>query len=617
MISTLATQITRGTIAACFFLPLAFFPGLISLYRLPKLALLAFFTCALCWLWLLTQIRKDSPPPIFPLFVPIVLYVLITAASLYRSINPVEGSSPLFLLILGITLFWITVNQIGMEKISTLFHWTVIAGGLVALLGIAQVWGAEIPTLIPTGGPGSTFGNKNMAAQFLLFVMPVAFYFLLSSSEPASEWFYASLAGLITTYFIYTGTRAAWGGAMVGLIVSWFCLRASGFKPGVILSLQKRKIAFLTGIAAFVLATNLLPPYFIPGWNIAGLPSPLARLGSMIELEQDSSAQTRFAIWANSLAILYDHPFLGVGKGNFRFFYPLYARRVIEDLSFSAESRAADAHNDYVQLLAETGVSGAFAFLLILILLARRLWKGLRENFNPQLLPIIFALIAILAEAFWDFPFNLPVPTAFFWIYAGLLWRLTETDSPEQAQKPWKLILWTPIAVLTLLSTPFSIFTISSLRGEFYYSRGARAFHMEDLTEAERNLTQAIKISLFNHQYHFLHGLLMLRLEDYPKAIGSTLRSLTLNPYNINALNNLGVAYASAGNIPKAIQAFQTSIRIWPNHKEAHSNLGTIYVNLGDKKRAIQHFQAVLRISPKDPKALGALRFLNPSGEKP
>jgi len=614
-----ARKITQGIIILCFSLPLAFFPGLINLYRLPKIALLALLTSLLCWLWLLDQSRRKASPPALPLFFPLLFYLLVATLSFYRTINPFQGSILFFLPILGIALFWLTVNYIDSEKIAPLFHWTVISGTIMSLLGIAQVWGADIPTLIPTGGPGATFGNKNMAAHFLLFVLPVSFYLLLSSSEPAREWFYATFAGLMATYFIYTGTRAAWGGAMVGLLVLWFCMRASGLTPREIVSLQKRKIAFLTGITIFVLAMNLFPPYFLPGWRGAYSESPLARLGSMIELEQNLSAQSRFAIWANSLAIFKDHPLLGVGKGNFRFIYPLYAQRVIRDSSFGLQSRADDAHNDYVQLLAETGVLGALAFALILILLSRRLWQGLKKPARPQLFPITFALAAILVEAFWDFPFNLPVPQAFFWIYSAIVWSLTR-DSEELPQGSPRAFSRALVILLALTVTCFAVFMLSSLRGELYYSRGDRAFYQGRLAEAERDLKRAIQARpsypayhAYLGRYHFLYGLLMLREENYPPAIVSFRRSLALDPYDINTLNNLGVAYASAGDSTQAIRAFEVSIRIWPHEATTHRNLGTIYALRGERDKAIHHFHIALSIDPEDPKALAALRRL----EKP
>lgn len=610
-------QVAQGIIVLCFLLPLVFFPGLLSLYRLPKLTLCAFLTCVLCWLWLTHTRKEQQHLPTFPLFIPVLLYILANVLSLFNAINPYEGATFLFQLILGVALFWLAANHLDKERAVTFFHWITVAGAIVSLLGIAQVWGLNIPTLIPTGGPGSTFGNKNMAAQYILFVIPASLYLLLVTAKAKKEWLYASVSALMATYFTYTGTRAAWGAATFAMIALSSCLWSSRPMPIRIFSLRKRKLAFLTGIAAFVLGMHLLPRYLIPGWNVAGYASPLARLGTMIDLDQDPSARHRYAIWANSWAMFRDHPILGVGKGNFRFVYPLYARKVTEDPSFSAQSRAADAHNDYLQVLVETGLLGTMAFLVILSLLARRFWEGITKSFDTRIIPVAVAIVAILAESFWDFPFNLPVPIAFFWLYAGILWRWSQTGPTGESEKLSKTSSLVPILLLALVSTVFAIFTASSLRGEFYYSRGAKALYSEKWLEAGKDLARATRLGPFNYRYHFMHGLFTLRKGDYPKATASLLRSLSLNPYNINALNNLGIAYASQGQIPKAVQAWETSIRIWPNHVEAHSNLGTIHARQGEKDKAAYHFREVLRFNPKDPKASAALRVITGYPQKP
>ena len=70
----------------------------------------------------------------------------------------------------------------------------------------------------------------------------------------------------------------------------------------------------------------------------------------------------------------------------------------------------------FVDIGAQDGVLGSQTLAL-----AKRGWQSISEK-DLLLSGIVFALTAILAEAFWDFPFEHAVPTAFFWIYAGILW---------------------------------------------------------------------------------------------------------------------------------------------------------------------------------------------------
>jgi O-antigen ligase len=601
-------------------LPLFFFPNLIDLYRLPKETLLAFLTAVVSWLWLLNSMRQgDNERPILPLLLPVSLYLLITGLSLINALNPYGGSRHFLNLLVGITLFWIAVNHIDRVAVPALFRCIAIAGAIVSFVGIVQAWGVEIPRLFQVSPPSSTFGNKNMAAQYILFVLPIAFYLLLSASQRFPERCYAGLAAIISTYLVYTWTRAAWGGAAVSLLILWFCLRARGFTPEELLCLSKRKWALLGGIGLFVLSMNLLPAYFLtvwrPGWKAVSS-TPIEHLGNILELERGASARTRFAIWANTLAIFKDNPFLGVGKGNFQFIYPLYNRNVVKDPSFSAEMKAAEAHNDYVQLLAEVGILGSAAFVLILVLVARRYWRSLKEKVDPSILAVGFALIAILLDAFWDFPFANPTPTAFFWIYAGLLWRLTQENSIETARAIPRGVASGIIAIFALSATLASILSFMHSRAEFYHSRGLFGRYQvetleEKLDRTEEDFNQAIQLYPYDYRYHFWMAVLKMRQGKGPGALQANLRALSLHPYHINTLNNLGVIYVALGNIPKAIQAYEIALRIWPDYVDVRNNLGQIYEKTGAKEKAIEEFGKTLRIDPKNKLAsekLAALR---------
>lgn len=613
---SLTQGISWGLTLLVVLLPLFFLPGLYRPYRLPKEALLALLTGLLSWLWLLNLRRPgDGGRPTFPLLAPLSLYLVFGGLSLWNAINIHAGIIGFLNLAVGITLFWIVVNHVERGSVPALLRWITIAGTVVSLVGIAQQWGVEIPALFQAAPPSSTFGNKNMAAQYILFVLPLAYYFLLSSSEPVEEWLYSSMAALITTYLIYTGTRAAWGGALVAVLVLWFCLRAKGFSPQELVSLSQRKWAFLVGTTAFVLAMNILPPYFVPGWNLAGSPSALTRLAAMTDLEQDPSAQTRVAIWANSLAIFKDHPLLGAGKGSFQFIYPLYNRRWIKDTSFSVEKKAAEAHNDYVQLLAEVGFLGTLALLWILVLLAVRWWRALKEKFDPMILPAGFALTAILLEAFWDFPMELSVAFSFFWIYAGLCWVLSQGDTLRPGGTLPRRPAFAIIAFLVLCATVASILTFLNVRAEFYYSRALAGNYRVQTIEERLNLTGkdlklAVQTYPYDYRYHFWLAIAALRTGRGPEALQANLRALSLNPYDINTLHNLGVIYTAIGNIPKAIQAFETAIRVWPDHINARNKLGQLYEKIGDKKKAVEQFEKTLRINPGNDLARGRLAVL-------
>jgi glycosyltransferase involved in cell wall biosynthesis/O-antigen ligase len=80
----------------------------------------------------------------------------------------------------------------------------------------------------------------------------------------------------------------------------------------------------------------------------------------------------RITFWKAGLAMFRDHPITGVGVGQFRYQFKSYA-----DLTFLREP---DAHNIYVEQLAETGIVG-FGFLIaLLIATIRSLISSIRTS---------------------------------------------------------------------------------------------------------------------------------------------------------------------------------------------------------------------------------------------
>ncbi|MGH9339125.1 MAG: O-antigen ligase family protein [Acidobacteriota bacterium] len=603
-------EIERGLGLLLLLLPLAFFPGLIRLYGLPKETLLAFLTAVLCCVSFVTFYQRNERP-VFPLLLPVLIYLALTGFSLFKALNLHSGIVRYFQLIVGIGLFWVIINHVSEKGVEKLLRWVVWAGLIASVIGIAQQWGMEFPTLIQVSRPSSTFGNKNMAAQFILFVLPAAFYLLMVSSRQLQEWFYAAAASLTTTYFIYTGTRASWAGAIAAGFILWFCLRLRGFTPGQILSWDRRKSKFLAGVLLFVMTMNVFPPYLVPGWRIAGSPSAGARLLTMADPEQQSSFQNRIWMWANTVEIFKDYPLLGVGIGNFEFMYPLYNRAAIEDKYFGVQTKPAESHNDYLQFLAETGLLGTAAFLLILFLLACRFWHSLNpspppatRHLPPACIPIAFALIGILAVALLDFPFYLPVSFSFFWIYAGFLWKISADSDSQGIQLSRKPALAVLGAVALAVTASASI-QVMHLRGEFYFGRAMQGAYGTDSVDERlvwtgNDLDKAIEAYPFDHRYHHWKGILKLRQGKKEEALQATVRVLSMHPYNINALNNLGVIYATLGDSENAIRSFETVLKIWPDYVDVHNRLGVLYAAGGENVRAVEHFRAALRLDPSN-----------------
>jgi putative inorganic carbon (hco3(-)) transporter len=120
--------------------------------------------------------------------------------------------------------------------------------------------------------------------------------------------------------------------------------------------------------------------------------------------DQFSDKEARLFLWKNTFNIFLHFPVTGTGAGTFKEVFPMY-RTFPTHLSFT------EAHNDYLQLLSETGI------LLVLILIAflssmfRRLRKVTTHGFDRIVVIQIGCFCSILSlglHSLTDFSFQIP-----------------------------------------------------------------------------------------------------------------------------------------------------------------------------------------------------------------
>jgi O-antigen ligase len=133
-----------------------------------------------------------------------------------------------------------------------------------------------------------------------------------------------------------------------------------------------------------------------------------------------------------------DRPLVGVGPGTFSAVYMTYKDRT--DEAFPQWARLGNesfgqAHNDHVQILAETGLPGYLIFLAALLLLASLSWRrgetstDPRERFVRTFAFPAAAAFALLALA--QFPMQLTAPMVPAIYLSALCFAWTEPDEGD------------------------------------------------------------------------------------------------------------------------------------------------------------------------------------------
>jgi len=137
-----------------------------------------------------------------------------------------------------------------------------------------------------------------------------------------------------------------------------------------------------------------------------------ARLGTA-NMQSPSFAQ-RLQLDQSTLAMFRERPALGWGLGTWADVYPLFAR-------FNTTAVYAFAHNDYLQLLAETGLAGVGCALLFWGLWGWEWARALRRRPpSPLALAAALGCLGILIHSWVDFNLHIPANLLLFFALAAM-----------------------------------------------------------------------------------------------------------------------------------------------------------------------------------------------------
>jgi len=125
----------------------------------------------------------------------------------------------------------------------------------------------------------------------------------------------------------------------------------------------------------------------------------------------------RLAFWRSAVNIFLAHPFIGVGLNAFGDAYSSY------DLS-SGKFRVEQAHNDYLQILADAGIAGFACMAAFIYLFVKKALRVVREGHSGfrrgAAIGAFAGCIAIMVHSFVDFPLRTPANAFVFLALAAI-----------------------------------------------------------------------------------------------------------------------------------------------------------------------------------------------------
>ena len=135
------------------------------------------------------------------------------------------------------------------------------------------------------------------------------------------------------------------------------------------------------------------------------------------EAREEINGGVRLAIDRDCLRMLIKKPFLGWGLGTFPIVYP-------EFRSFYTTFFVNQAHNDYLQLLVETGLAGFSIAVWFLVLVFRQAANKLNNwtetASGAMTVAALLGCVGILVHSFLDFNLQIPANAALFYVLCAI-----------------------------------------------------------------------------------------------------------------------------------------------------------------------------------------------------
>ena len=181
-------------------------------------------------------------------------------------------------------------------------------------------------------------------------------------------------------------------------------------------------------------------------------------------------------------------------------------------------------------------------------------------------------------------------------------------DAPSALFAPW------PGPVEAGLRAAEEALRLDASLGEAHAALGRFRMMQWRWKDAERELSEAVRLSPNYAPARQWYGTLLLRLRKCPAAIEQTAVGAEIDPITPIINEAVGTTLSACGQPERAILAFQKVLEMHPAFASTHMRLAGAYLRRGDAASALSEYREAVRLRPNNcefqARMTGALRAL-------
>jgi len=488
-----------------------------------------------------------------------LLMLLSFLFSVSFSLNPYDGIYHFFSFLIAALLAFYVINEVETTTrikyiglFSAIFTFILTSQTLAHLLG-AMANGDYTHQL--TYLNRFSFGHRNIYANFLVLNVPLILLALVNQNKTRPKLLLCIPIVLIfSTVLLLQSRSAALSLLAISLVICYGALV-------IYFKINKRRVVVFTTTLFFC----VLIIAFLGKENIKAYVTP-----------SYGSGQERLELWKYSLEEFKESPLYGNGYGNWKINILKYP--INTDQSNSGVVCYQRAHNDYIQVLTESGIIGFILYIFFFALVLSFIIKSSNHSKFHKVLAIS-SIAGYATVSMFSFPLE----------RIELLFALFIMVFPFCKNENGLALKYKPVVLVFSLCA--IIFLALRFTNERYYFNAKQAELDGNPALANKYYNQInssfYSIDATSTPIDWYAGNDLLNQQDYIGGLDYFKRAEDHSPYHPHLLNNLAATYFHLGQNFESEKYYKKCLKYHPKFNEAIINYSAMLFSNNQTEKAL------------------------------
>ncbi|HZY10811.1 MAG TPA: O-antigen ligase family protein [Bacteroidota bacterium] len=480
-------------------------------------------------------------------------YILASIISFITALNIYLGIERLIQLLCLYTIFCVCrtyfCSDTSRRQMTLIF---IVVSAIACIIGLNQLFHI-IPIgnqILTTDKPIiSTFGNSTYFAGYLVLMLPFILSNVLIHIQQKKSLITQTglLILLLTMIFllIKTGSRIAWVASTTsGLLFIFLNIKRSRLRWMIV------GIASTTVMLLLVFFSDMIGK----------------QLETIIGYTPTSSIARRLTFYEGAWNAFLSSPIIGNGLGNFILFLPKF--RSPNYWTSGAEDIVPHTHNEFLEILSETGSIGFVAFaamMIILFIITYNVFKTCTSKIRLIMSGYLAGIVAVLIDNLASMNLRTIPVAVTFWMFLGLaLHYVTVKEHNFSFQLPniIKKIKFLPSIIFISFLSFYLPVTFDRYISEQFYLQGELLRWNNNVEESSIKFLKVIQHDHSNPQARLYLASNLASKYRYADARKHLDTLLKYYPFHPKARLVRSISAFEMGDIPQALDDLRKEMRI-------------------------------------------------------